>query len=574
MSSSSLRVRGRFALGMWCLLALAVPAQTLEITHVGQAFDYLGTSVAVVGDIDQDGIFDYAMGAPGWPGTANPNGRVDVRSGAAHGLIRSHAGTQLAQDFGRSVARIGDVDLDGVPDYAIGSPMDHAFGFGHGSVRMFSGATGAPLWARGGSYSAGRFGESIAAAGDVDADGVPDVIATEPNALLPLGGRAWVMSGTNGVTLHSIEVTAPTGGRVDAVAGGADLDHDGHADVLIGSCTGGTTCNGIAGAASVRVVSGATGALIHLHVGNGEDAFGAAVEFTDDLDGDGIDDYAIGAPWTDLSGAANAGRVSVYSGATHAAFLTLDGLLANDRFGSDIRGRCDLDGDGATDLVVSAPWADTPNGVNTGTVTIVTASGTPIAVFHGSALDQNAGFGSAIDCLTAPCVRGKLLIGIPECSAIANRAGAVYVLETSAFGVPASVVNLGTSCGLPLEPVLSSTPPVLGQPVTISVQSVFPNALLFLAVSFAPVAPLVIPTSPPCTVYVDAVNPANFFLFPTAFTDPTGAWSLTLSLPPPPAALGVEVILQVRLCAPAGPPGPLSPDWLSNGLRLRFGCPL
>lgn len=140
------------------------------------------------------------------------------------------------------------------------------------------------------------------------------------------------------------------------------------------------------------------------------------------------------------------------------------------------------------------------------------------------------------------------------------------------LGVQAVAVPLGPSCFQLLDPVLSGTQPVLGTQTTISVDSVFPNALVLPFFSLAPVTPIQVGNTG-CFVYVDAFNPGNLFMPGTGYTDANGHWEITFVLPNDPMLANLSFIFQVRLCAPNGPAGPLAPDWATNGLFLRLGCP-
>lgn len=151
--------------------------------------------------------------------------------------------------------------------------------------------------------------------------------------------------------------------------------------------------------------------------------------------------------------------------------------------------------------------------------------------------------------------------------------GSGFIGSASDCTTFAASTDIGPSCHLPLDPVLTATPPVVGQMFTISLtaDAAFADALVFWVASYAPVTPWTDPVSG-CTVYVDVFHPWNFFIVDTYFTDQDGDWSLSFMLPNLPALVGVEMIFQLRVCAPNGPQGPLDPDWLSNGLFVRIGC--
>ena len=146
-------------------------------------------------------------------------------------------------------------------------------------------------------------------------------------------------------------------------------------------------------------------------------------------------------------------------------------------------------------------------------------------------------------------------------------------LRGECSGIEAEVTPLGPSCNLPLDPVLEADLPILGQTSRIFMDTAFPGALVFPFASIGPVAPVTIATTPPCTIYVDFMDPTNIIWLPTSFIDANGHWEMPLPLPADPILMGMEAIVQVRVCAPNGPVGPLFPDWSSSGLMLRLGCP-
>jgi hypothetical protein len=157
-------------------------------------FWWLGRSVARLGgDLDMDGIEDFVVGAP----NTSPGGGVLVLSGRTGALIRQGRGEPTDQ-LGWSVAGCGDMDGDGVPDFAGGD--------GWSMVRVFSGRTGNPIhtwrWP-----SASKFGSSLAGDGvDMDRDGVPDLVVGAPNENnVPDGfGGQYVFSGRDGSVLFRL----------------------------------------------------------------------------------------------------------------------------------------------------------------------------------------------------------------------------------------------------------------------------------------------------------------------------------------------------------------------------------
>lgn len=254
------------------------------------AGEMYGKSLARIADLDGDGSDDLIVGS-------TFASKVQVRSGANGALVLDISPPQGASyDFGTCVAALGDLDGDGRPDLGVGDP---GFQSGRGRISLHSGLDGGVLFSIGpptqGPPPSQSFGNSFDGLGDVSADGIPDLVAGDPGASTAQSkGLAWVLSGADGAVLH--ELAPEAGSLVEGfgmrVAGTEDVDGDGVADVRL--CAG-SYLIAIQGevhvyvAAELRTYSGGTGALLQRWPGLSSPAIAAVP----DANGDGRSDVLV-----------------------------------------------------------------------------------------------------------------------------------------------------------------------------------------------------------------------------------------------------------------------------------------
>ena len=353
--------RKKFLLGLaWSALAGPALAQTgsvqrhKKISEFSGVFpgaldanDQLGRAVITAGDIDGDGNADLVTGAMGDDdggtlGIDSDTGALWVHFlNANGGLIRNAkismtTGGFVAQldtrdQLGRALAALGDFDKDGVPDIAAGACRDDDGGVNRGALYLlFLNKDGSVKGQRKISDTEGNF---LGVLEDYDEFG---------RALANLG----------------------------------DLDGNGVVDLAVGAI--GDDDGGVDMKGAVWILFlGADGTVLREQKlsdtqGNfqgilgGGDLFGFALGTLGDVDGDGVVDLGVGCPKDDDGG--------VRKGAVWILFLRPDGTVKGHRkisdvggiyglqptveFGSAIAGLGDLDGDGIPDMAVGAPLDD------------------------------------------------------------------------------------------------------------------------------------------------------------------------------------------------------------------------
>jgi len=297
--------------------------------------DQFGAAIATLGDLDGDGFDEVAVAAPDREVGGGLRGAVDVVSSASGLVLRSHVTTAGGVTFGGRIARLADVDGDGIGDYAC---SEGAF---QTKVAIVSGATGATIRTHSIANGSGSYGRSLCDAGDVDGDGIHDVAIADPNHVF---GAVFLHSGANGLLIRTLANLRTSGAQgAESVAAAGDLDGDGIVDLLIGGYT--TTLPIYSGA--IVAVAGSDGRTLWYVTeptpGSGE-RYGASLVVGGDFDGDGDADLASGSTatsglyWFDLATGAAVGSVALPA-ACGAALAAVD----------------DLDGDGSTELIAGMP---------------------------------------------------------------------------------------------------------------------------------------------------------------------------------------------------------------------------
>ncbi|MCC6781429.1 MAG: FG-GAP repeat protein [Planctomycetes bacterium] len=425
-------------------LAAQTTSQRLDGLLADNAF---GRSVASIGDIDGDRRDDFMVGADWVDSNSQNSGTVYVYSGATRTLLFSLDGDSIGDFFGFSVAGAGDVDNDGVPDLIVGAYGDEPpTNLDTGAVYVYSGRTQALIWRFEGSGLESRLGYSVGAAGDVNADGYADIIggAYSDNTAGFSAGQAVVWSGKDGSVIWTFNGAGAGHYLGFGVNGAGDVDKDGFDDLIVGAV--GDGANGFLSGTAL-VYSGRTGAQLWRFDGQGQDLQGASVASAGDVDGDLHDDVIVGAPFADDAG-SDVGSARVYSGRTGALLHTLtNGNVPGLLFGYPVAGAGDVDGDGRGDLLVTALL---------GTVGVTPVTG-GVYVFSGATgnLIESLGLGGIADAFGWGLASAgdvdddgfdEILVGAPFADFTGVQAGSAYVIDLNAIGTPPKAYEYGIAC--------------------------------------------------------------------------------------------------------------------------------
>jgi len=316
-------------------------------------WDKFGHAVAALGDVDGDGVGDYAVSAYlRDSGGLTDNGAIYVYSGATNDKLYSIKGTADDEFVGEALAGVGDIDGDGFGDLLSGGyKFESSAGSYAGRVTLYSGADGSVIYQVDGEISNGRMGDSVSAAGDVDDDGELDFFYGSIQGDGTSHGRVWVRSGDDGTVIHQIDGGLPGTKLGISLAALGDVDKDGFDDVIAGGYQDDTAANN---AGIAYVISGQTGGNLFTPTGTSyADRFGWMVSGVGDVNSDTYVDFVAGCPGFD-GAEQNYGFANVYSGFDGSVLHQFVGDQEGIYFGESTAGPGDWDGDGITDFALGS----------------------------------------------------------------------------------------------------------------------------------------------------------------------------------------------------------------------------
>ncbi len=278
-------------------------------------------------------------------------------------------GDALLGRFASALLAVEDLDGDGVRDLVVSEPYRDNALFGGGAevgvVHALSGRTGNRLWSAETGFTSEGFGVGLVAVDDLDSDGFADIaVLSDESSFTSDFSRIEFRSTRDGSFLSSIPLAPSATQFVLGAAAVPDVDGDGLRDLLVGTTQGN-------GAGQARLFSVGAGIEIDRLTGSTDDLFGGTIRLIDDLDGDGLGDYAITAARRAVGGVRLAGAVDLISSGSGAVIRTISGGTASGRFGTALDVCHDVDGDGIRDLAIGDGPTGLPLPGPTSTIRIV-----------------------------------------------------------------------------------------------------------------------------------------------------------------------------------------------------------
>jgi hypothetical protein len=308
-----------------------------------------GDSLAVMPDLDADGVFEFVVGGSTYDGNHSYMGAVFLYSGATLLLIRNFGGEDQDNRFGTYVCRSADLDADGFDDFIVAAPSySWAYPLSAGRTYVYSSQSGTLLRTQQGEKDLDDFGKPCCLP-DIDGDGVSDYMVASSLTATSDFGQVELFSGATGAVLYQWDGDH-NGGFATSLASAGDLTGDGVPDVLVGGA-GDQFESGY-----VYCYSGGDGAECFCLRGDRvDDKFGVNVASVGDMNDDGVPEFLVGAYMDDLAG-MNAGYARLFSGRTARTLYTFFPSDAQIAFGSVVAGGSDLNGDRIPDILIRAAY--------------------------------------------------------------------------------------------------------------------------------------------------------------------------------------------------------------------------
>jgi hypothetical protein len=499
----------------WPLVALGASPQELgsvdlatqaSLSIIGAAAgDKTGLRVSGAGDVNGDGRADVVVGASLADTFQTDAGAAYVVFGTGAtgnlplatlggGGFRIDGGVE-GQKAGLVVAGAGDVNGDGRGDVIVASNVAYPNGensgaawvvFGKADLAVVHLATlGSSGFQINGAHAQDKAGFAVSGAGDVNGDGLADVVLGAIGASVrgPAAGAAYVVFGKQSSAPVELGALGGQGFEIDgeaaddaagySVGGAGDVNLDGRADVVVGAVKA-DHLRTDSGSAYVVFGRAATTAVDLGSLGSGGyrldgatagEQTGTDVAGAGDVNQDGRPDVIVGARLARAGGQAGSGSAYVVWGRPDTAGLDLgalgaggfrvDGAAVNDQAGWSVSGAGDFNGDRRPDVLVGAYAADNRSLSGAGSAYVVfgksdtasvklSALGAAGVQFDGAHTGDEAGQSVSAAGDFNGDRRPDVIIGAPAADDGGAASGTAYVVH--GFGDPIPQPACATNC--------------------------------------------------------------------------------------------------------------------------------
>lgn len=315
-----------------------------------------GAAVSTAGDVNGDGYDDVVVGALNYTNGLDGEGRIFVYHGGPAGLEAVAAWTtevdQEWAELGWSVAAAGDVNGDGFGDVIVSARNFSNVQLYEGRALVFHGSAAGleavAAWTAESNLGSAHFGQAVAGAGDVDADGFDDVVVIEEEGAFGV----YVFHGSDAGLEALPRWTGSAGGSGWSVSSAGDVNGDGFDDIIGGGADGAFVYHGSENGLEDEAAWTARSEQGGIY-------FGWSVSTAGDVNGDGFDDVVVGE-YEVSNPELLEGRVVLYQGSASglgaAAAWSIESDHDSAQLGWSVAKAGDVNGDGFGDVVLGAPF--------------------------------------------------------------------------------------------------------------------------------------------------------------------------------------------------------------------------
>ncbi|MFZ1320774.1 MAG: FG-GAP-like repeat-containing protein, partial [Ignavibacteria bacterium] len=358
------------------------PSHSPDWTYISSSNDKFGFSVSGASDINGDNFSDVITGTPYYSNGEINEGRVCVFYGSPSGLSNSpdwvYEGNKEYAETGYSVSTAGDFNDDGFDDVIIGSPgyQTREMPDAYGRVSIFlssqTGLSNIPDYIYENYHDETGMGNVVSCAGDVNGDGLSDVLISQPywpppadktgNDLESYGSATVIYGGSGSWTGYGESTHALYGYSISSAG---DVNNDGFSDVIIGSPNYSGE-NGIKGKTYLYFgsLSGIQNSPVWTKSINAN-GFGRSVS-SGDFNSDGFSDVLIGEHITywDLPDDTSEANAYVYFGSASGLDENFDWRynLNETNYTIVVSNAGDVNGDGYSDILIGSKYKERNTG--------------------------------------------------------------------------------------------------------------------------------------------------------------------------------------------------------------------